>query len=309
MGNLAACEDVVIWAIDLKKGMELGPWAPCIDRLATTPDEATALLADAVKILEARANHLAERGQRVWEPSPDMPALVIIIDEYAELADDAPEAIKHADSIARRGRAVAVNLVAATQRPTQKAMGQGAVRSQMDVRISFRVRERKDVDLILGQGMLAAGWHAHTLNAPGKFLVAAAEHDTPKRARAYLITDQTVASIAATYADYRPPLDPISQQAINQDRCDVSAETRAPEFYFPAPDREDADDAPEVVLWAALVTSPPEGTTVPDLVAETGMSRPWVYLRLRELADRGQVIQVSSRTLASPSDQLRVTPP
>jgi DNA segregation ATPase FtsK/SpoIIIE, S-DNA-T family len=30
------------------------------------------------------------------------------------------------------------------------------VRSQMDVRICFRVRERQDVDLILGQGMLAA---------------------------------------------------------------------------------------------------------------------------------------------------------
>ena len=37
MATLAACDDVVIWAIDLKKGMELGPWAPCIDRLATTP--------------------------------------------------------------------------------------------------------------------------------------------------------------------------------------------------------------------------------------------------------------------------------
>jgi hypothetical protein len=118
MGNLAACEDVVIWAIDLKKGMELGPWAPCIDRLATTPEEATALLKDAVKILEARANHLAERGERVWEPSPDMPALVIVI-----VIDE--------------------------------------------------------------------------------------------RARAYLITDQAVTSTAATYADYRPPLDPISQQAIN----------------------------------------------------------------------------------------------
>jgi hypothetical protein len=88
-------------------------------------------------------------------------------------------------------------------------MGQGAVRSQMDVRISFRVRERKDVDLILGQGMLAAGWHAHTLNAPGKFPVAA-EHDTPKRARAYLITDQAVTSTAATYAGFRPPLDAVS---------------------------------------------------------------------------------------------------
>jgi len=36
-------------------------------------------------------------------------------------------------------------------------MGQGAVRSQMDIRTCFRVRERRDVDLILGQGMLSAG--------------------------------------------------------------------------------------------------------------------------------------------------------
>ena len=27
MGNLAACTDVVIWAVDLKRGMELQPWA------------------------------------------------------------------------------------------------------------------------------------------------------------------------------------------------------------------------------------------------------------------------------------------
>jgi hypothetical protein len=38
-------------------------------------------------------------------------------------------------------------------------------------------------------------------------------------------------------------------------------------------------------------------------MAETGMSRPWVYLRLRELADQGQVIQVSrGRWRAAPSD-------
>ena len=218
MGNLVACSDVVIWGIDLKKGMELGPWAACIGRLATTPEEARALLADAVAILEARAALLTAQGQRVWEPSPDMPALIILIDEYAELADDAPGAVKHADSVARRGRAVAVNLIAATQRPTQKAMGQGAVRSQMDIRICFRVRERKDVDLILGQGILNAGWHAHTLNAPGKFLISAAEHDTPRRARAYLLTDQAVADTASRYADLRPPLDPTSAAALGASR-------------------------------------------------------------------------------------------
>ncbi len=207
---------MVIWGIDLKKGMELGPWASCIDRLPPPPDEARALLADAVAILEARAALLAEHGTAGLGAVTGHARLFIIIDEYAELADDAPDAVRHADSIARRGRAVAVNLIAATQRPTQKAMGQGAVRSQMDVRICFRVRERKDVDLILGQGMLTAGWNAHTLNAPGKFLIAAAEHDTPRRARAYLVTDQAVADTASRYADFRPPLDEVSRRALEE---------------------------------------------------------------------------------------------
>ena len=300
IGNLAACRDVVIWAIDMKKGMELGPWAPCIDRLATTPDEARALLADAIAILEARAALLAARGQRVWEPSPDMPALIILIDEYAELVDDAPGAVKDADSIARRGRAVAVNLIAATQRPTQKAMGQGAVRSQMDVRICFRVRERKDVDLILGQGMLAAGWNAHTLNAPGKFLISAAEHDTPRRARAYLVTDQAVADTASRYADYRPELDDVSRRALTE-RHDAVPQEPADRFPGnPASTRDSGeipggspDADPEALLWAVLCLAPDSGISIPELVAQTGMSRRWIYYRLEELAAVGRALQVA----------------
>jgi biotin operon repressor len=290
MGNLVACSDVVVWAIDLKKGMELQPWASCIDRLATTAGQATALLADAVAILHARAELLAATGRRVWEPSPDMPALLIIIDEYAELADDAPEAVRHADSIARLGRAVAVNLMAATQRPTQKAMGQGAVRSQMDIRICFRVRERKDVDLILGQGMLTAGWHAHTLNAPGKFLIAAAEHDTPRRARAYLITDQAVVETASRYAALRPSLDETSLQAIEGASAGPPEADGSPEDEHRA---GGTDNAPEAILWAVLSLADDDGVTVPDLMEATGMSRPWIYLRLRELAEHGLAIQVS----------------
>ena len=76
--------------------------------------------------IDQRAASMATAGSRVCEPSPDMPALVIVVDEYAELP---PEARDYADSLARRGRAVAVNLLAATQRPTQEAMGNNAVRS------------------------------------------------------------------------------------------------------------------------------------------------------------------------------------
>src|SRR5262249_8746387 len=156
-------------------------------RLATTPTDATRLLTDAVWILDARAAALTARGTRVWEPTPGTPALVIVIDEYAELAVEAPDAITAADSIARRGRAGAVTPLAATPGRTKQARGRGAARSQMDIRLCLRARERKDVALTLGQGMLPAGWHAHPLTAPGKSPLPAPGHDTPRRARAYLL--------------------------------------------------------------------------------------------------------------------------
>ena len=306
MGNLVACPDVVIWAIDLKKGMELGPWASCIDRLATTPEQAVSLLRDAVAVLEARAALLAAAGRRGWPISADMPALIIIIDEYAELADEAPDAMNDTDSIARLGRAVAVTLIAATQRPTQKAMGQGAVRSQMDLRICFRVREPRDVDLVLGQGMLRAGWDAHNLNAPGKFLVSAPGHDRPKRARAYLLTDQVVAATAAHYANSRPALDAESRHAIDYARRPhpPSPDSRPAPGNSPAPEdtRETADGA----LWQALCNAPAEGLEVSELMRITGWKRTKLYRHLREHADAGRAILVSrghwrARTTEEPS--------
>ena len=284
MANLSACTDAVIWAIDLKQGMELAPWALCIGRLATTPAQAAALLRDATAILHARAQWLTAAGRRTWEPSPDAPALVIIIDEYAELP-----ALRYPDTIARLGRSVAVTLVAATQRPTQKAMGDSAVRSQMDLRICFRVRERRDVDLVLGQGMLSAGWDAHKLNAPGKFLISATEHDTPRRARAYLLTDQAVTDTAARHAPARPPLDEVSRAALARPLPpDTQGTLDTPETVH----EHDGSD-PETALWAALSLAPNDGISVPGLVAQTGMSRRWIYYRLRELAAHGMVIQTA----------------
>ena len=284
--------------------MELGPWEPCIDRLATTPGEAISLLQDAIVILEARAALLAAAGKRGWPVSPAMPALVILIDEYAELAEKAPDAMSDTDSIARLGRAVAVTLIAATQRPTQKAMGAGAVRSQMDLRICFRVREPRDVDLILGQGMLKAGWDAHNLNAPGKFLVSAPAHDRPKRARAYLVTDEVVAYTAAHYSGIRPVLDEESRRAVDYARW-----TRAQSSdSAPAPDNsqetEEARETTDSALWQALCAAPAEGWTTSELMRITGWKRTKLYRHLREYAEAGRAIQVSrGRWRARATDQ------
>ena len=57
LAALTACPDVVLWGIDLKGGMELQPWASCLDRIATNPREAAELLTDAVAFLDTRASH------------------------------------------------------------------------------------------------------------------------------------------------------------------------------------------------------------------------------------------------------------
>lgn len=281
LGNLTACPDVVLWGIDLKGGMELRPWASCLARLATTSAEAATLLHDAVKVLEARAQALGNNAERLWNPTAESPALVIVVDEYAELAETAPGAVEDADSIARRGRAVAVTLLAATQRPTQQAMGKGAVRSQMDVRICLRVRERRDVDLVLGQGMLAAGWHAQNLDAPGKFLVSAEGLNHPRRARAYLVTDDNVTEMASRHAQNRPELDALSAKAI--EATDES----------PTPAIERSEPDPELTLWTALAEAPNHGRSVPELMNLTGMRRTWIYDRLQAHATADRAQQVS----------------
>jgi S-DNA-T family DNA segregation ATPase FtsK/SpoIIIE len=271
---LAACADVVIWGIDLKGGMELQPWAGCLSRLATTPQQATALFADAVTELDKRAARMTAQGKRLWEPSPRMPALIIVIDEYAELPAEAQE---HADSAARRGRAVAVNILAATQRPTQDAMGHNAVRSQMDVRLCLRVRERRDVDLILGQGAYASGWRADALTQPGAFLISAPEHTAPERARAYLITDDQVtgAARAGAVREHGP------------------AAPGGPQGSPGAVAVIDGRAGAEAALWEALCAAPAGGLPIRALMAASGMGRTWVYARLQELAAAGHVIQAS----------------
>jgi hypothetical protein len=81
LATLAACDDVVIWGIDLKGGMELRPWTPSLGCLATTPEQAIAVLKEAVTELERRAIESSQSGVRVWEPTKTRPALVIVIDE------------------------------------------------------------------------------------------------------------------------------------------------------------------------------------------------------------------------------------
>jgi S-DNA-T family DNA segregation ATPase FtsK/SpoIIIE len=172
------------------------------------------------------------------------------------------------------------------------------------LRICFRVREPRDVDLILGQGMLRAGWDAHKLNAPGKFLVSAPEHDSPKRARSYEVKDEVVADTAARYANSRPELDKVSRQALTTPGHWPGAHGD----HAPAGIPDDHDTRPETedALWLALLQAPDEGTDIGELMRITGWKRTKLYRHLREHAEAGRTIQVSrghwrARTTEEPS--------
>ena len=148
----------------------------------------------------------------------------------------------------------------------------------MDTRICLRVREGRDVDLILGQGAFKAGRHAHQLAQPGAFLVSDPEHGVPERHRAYLIDDEQIARHAARHAHGRPAL-----SAATPDITQTTAESPQTAGDGQA-DGDGHDDGPEAALWAALLTAGPDGAPITDLMAACGMGRSWVYYRLRRRA-------------------------
>jgi hypothetical protein len=103
-----------------------------------------------------------------------------------------------------------------------------------------------------------------------------------------------VTAAAAHHADYRPALDDVSQGGLIERASTAEARTesgRTDARRTSAP--PDPAHAPEAILWAVLSIAPDNGITVPELMDETGMSRPWVYQRLQELVRTGQVTQVT----------------
>ncbi len=68
--------------------------------------------------------------------------LVVVIDEFAALADELPDFLDGLVDVARRGRSLGVHLVLATQRPSGVVTGQ--IRANTNLRICLRVQDRAD---------------------------------------------------------------------------------------------------------------------------------------------------------------------
>ncbi|MHB1738643.1 MAG: FtsK/SpoIIIE domain-containing protein [Actinomycetes bacterium] len=113
-------------------------------------DETARTLAGLGAELRRRERLLSTAGQRdiatyltaqALQPDglPPMPRLIIIVDEYATLADEVPDFLPGLIAVAQRGRSLGVHLVLATQRPGGR-IGPD-IRANTSLRIALRVAD------------------------------------------------------------------------------------------------------------------------------------------------------------------------
>jgi len=309
--TLAPAPDVLLWAIDFAGGAGLTPWKPCLGRLATTPAEARELLADAVAAIDARERWLADHDRENWQPTSQAPAIVIPVDELAELVEQLPDAATLLDTIARKGRKTAITLLAATQRPTQQALGGGALRAQLTVRICLRVTEPRDGELILGQGKNRLGYRPDLLDAPGKLLLwDPPDHTRPIPAKVLHVDRARIPRLlAAAGPGAVPDLDPgtaagITAAAQYETAASGGDPARPPSAVASdgEPPGQPADTAPIptpagvgdplAALRTCLRAAGPRGAKVAELAAAIGRAKTWVYERLQDLVRTGEVERV-----------------
>lgn len=166
-------------------------WRPVI----TDAQEAVALLESlAEDELNRRTLQMQRAGatQRSELPRGAMPALVVVIDEFADLvlslADKAAknQFLARVQRLLQRARAVGIHLVIATQRPSVDAIP-GLLKANLPVRIAFRLPTATDSATVLDEK------GAENLLGSGDLLLK--REGQLARAQAYCVTADDVRSL------------------------------------------------------------------------------------------------------------------
>ena len=172
-------------------------------RVLVDPDEAVRVLQELLTTeLEERTRALVAARKRdigsynasgLFQP---MPRLVVVIDEFADLAmvmtDDDNEAFDDAlKRLAARARNVGIHLVLATQRPTTDVI-RGSIKTNLTCRISFRLTSHVDSQTILN----TTG--AEALLGAGDMLVA--EGGTLERLQGFFISESDLEGPALRFS-------------------------------------------------------------------------------------------------------------
>ena len=160
--------------------------------VVTDAKKAASVLNWSVQEMEKRYTKFAETGVRDMErfnaakPEEKMPAIVIIIDELADLMMVAPHDVEDAICrLAQKARAAGIYLVLATQRPSVDVIT-GIIKANIPSRISFAVSSQIDSRTILDMS------GAEKLLGKGDMLFYPVGSAKPQRVQGAFVSDEEV---------------------------------------------------------------------------------------------------------------------
>lgn len=155
LAHLAASRNVSLYGID-PKHVELNLWKQRFTQLVLGNEvqPSADLLNYLLFEIQIRATHLAKTGTATLAPSPDFPWIVLVVEEWAELAASGDTKQRAAVfSLLRRyvslGRAVGCSAILCTQRPTSDVIDTGT-RSLLNDRFALFCGDRYQAESILG---------------------------------------------------------------------------------------------------------------------------------------------------------------
>jgi DNA segregation ATPase FtsK/SpoIIIE, S-DNA-T family len=187
------------------KQVELGPWDDIADEfVGPNIDHAILTLKRLQRVMDNRYTWLRAQFpvRRKIEPSDNLSVIVIVFDEIAlystVLGTEAQqkEFIALFRDLVARGRAAAMPVIAATQRPSVDIIPK-SLRDLFGYRAAFRCTSTGSSNIILGDGWSEAGFDATTIKptTPGvAYLIA--EGGVPQRMKAAYLSDADITSLA-----------------------------------------------------------------------------------------------------------------
>jgi S-DNA-T family DNA segregation ATPase FtsK/SpoIIIE len=185
------------------KQVELGMWDQLADEFVG-PDlhHAITTLLRLQKVMDNRYAWLRARRRRKIEPADGLSVITTIFDEIALYAtvlgteQDQRQFVALLRDLVARGRAAAMPVIAATQRPSVDIIPK-SLRDLFGYRAAFRCTSTGSSDIILGDNLSAAGFSATTispLNQGEAFLIA--EGGTPQRIKVAYLDDADIIALA-----------------------------------------------------------------------------------------------------------------
>jgi S-DNA-T family DNA segregation ATPase FtsK/SpoIIIE len=201
------------------KQVELGMWDDIADEFVG-PDIGRAIitLLRLQKVMDNRYAWLRAHRRRKIEPGDGISVITSIFDEIAVYAtvlgaeQEQRQFVSLLRDLVARGRAAAMPVVAATQRPSVDIIPK-SLRDLFGYRAAFRCTSTGSSDIILGDGWSGAGYSATDISPvnPGEALLIA-EGGIPQRIKAAYLSDTDITALA-DYAAWTRRTRPLSTPA------------------------------------------------------------------------------------------------